>query len=76
MKTSITIAPSNIPSPSPVLALAVIFLLLEHFGAPDYAYWVFGVLAFLTIWGWLLQRKNAIVVDLFSEAKKLEKRQD
>jgi hypothetical protein len=69
MKTSITLSPSNVPAPSPIPTLAIIFLLLAHFSAPDWSYWLLGLLAFLSIWGWLLTRKHALVIDLFEESK-------
>ena len=72
MSRPITIDPSNVPLPSPVTSLLVAYLMLVHFQAPEWMYWLlYGVGAF-AVYGWYLHRKNSVRVDLFSEAKRQE----
>ena len=70
MNRPIVIHPSNLHREPPVTQGAVIFLLMAHFGAPDWAFWVFYAVSVLALIGWVKQRSSAVEVDLFSEAKK------
>lgn len=72
MTRPIVLHPSNLPASSPLCELAVAFLLLAHFNAPEWAYWLFALFVAVTLYGWILLRKNAVQVDLFAEAKRKE----
>ena len=70
MNRPIVIHPSNLHFESPVPTCAIIFLLMAHFGAPDWAFVAFYVVSVFALYGWYMQRRSAVEVDLFGEAKR------
>ena len=72
MNRPIVIHPSNLHFESPVPTCAIIFLLMAHFGAPDWAFVVFYAVSVFALYGWFVQRRSEVEVDLFSEAKKAD----
>lgn len=72
MKTEIVLHPSNLPKPYPLSGLATVFLLLAYFHTPDWSYGVFWTFVVLVTYGYMLNVRNRVEVDLFEPAKKVQ----
>ena len=62
------IAQSNLPMQPKLGSLAIIYLLLENFGAPTWVYFAFGVFAVFAVAGWYIDWQHRVEVDLFEKA--------
>ena len=71
--TKIVLHPNNIPMRPQLGSFAIIYLLLQNFGAPTWAYMVAVAFGIFALAGWYYDSVHRVEVDLFAEAKAKEK---
>jgi len=63
------IAPSDLPQKFPITGIAVWFLLLDHFAAPEWVFWLFGIIVLVAFYGYHLDRKRTFPISLIDRIK-------
>jgi hypothetical protein len=63
------IAESNLPKKFPFAGIAVWFLLLDHFSAPEWVFWAFFIGAALALYGYHLDSRRTFPISLIDPPK-------
>ena len=63
------VAPSDLPQRFPITGVAVWFLLLDRFAAPEWVFWLFGIVVLVAFYGYLLDRKRTFPISLLDPFK-------
>ena len=67
MKQKKKISRSNLPTTIPFSFYASAYLLLQHFNAPSFIYWVFGIYVFIQLIWIISDKENSETVNIFEE---------
>lgn len=67
MKIKKKISRSNLPTTIPFSFYASAYLMLQHFNAPSFVYWVLGIYVLIQLIWIIANKENSEPVDIFEE---------